>query len=563
MDLRVSKIGKISCIFIAILMLITIPVSASRSNEPGRSMHVEHSSITIIGDLELAAMALTESWPGSGSAVDPYMISGYNINGTGSVHGIHLKNTRSHVQFYNIMINETPDGNGILLENADNVAVIECWIRDSGNSSNIHIEGCNSTYIVGNRLEGNLSSQNILLKDSNDTVILSNEVLWSNGNGVFVDGSSLEGSNNIEIIENLISDINMTGIFLEQSTQVLLQGNQIQRCNDLGISSDLISSTFKMFNNTLIGNDIEIQPIHHLTLPPNNTIDGSPIRFYDNVDLTGIIVPHDTSKFILHDVVGFTLLGMDYSSEYKFLHAYDSNDITLDGCSIEGAEEGLFFYRCDDVSINNTSIRNLTGRSLGVNRGSGLSITNCSFERNGELMWLYYPSGLSINNNNFVIGDDPIDIFNVEDLIFRNNRLEGIPGSEMGFYGDFLYRSNISSNDFYGFNSKAISISHFDRSLFSNNFFYGSGIESDGTALDLEYSDMSTIEDNHIEYCYNGITLRGDVNYANIRSNLIENNLGDGISIHDGSNYNIHGNLLFNNSGYGVNITDSTDCKVN
>ena len=46
------------------------------------SAYTPHDPISIEGDVDFAAQAQSEGWPGDGSEVDPYIIEGYEINST-------------------------------------------------------------------------------------------------------------------------------------------------------------------------------------------------------------------------------------------------------------------------------------------------------------------------------------------------------------------------------------------------------------------------------------------------------------------------------------------------
>ena len=87
--------------------------------------HIPHAPISIDGNAEFAA----GGWPGDGSALTPYRIENYVINGSGS-DCISIKNTDVYFIIDNCTLQDAPGYNGIFINNVENGQLVKNLFRD-------------------------------------------------------------------------------------------------------------------------------------------------------------------------------------------------------------------------------------------------------------------------------------------------------------------------------------------------------------------------------------------------------------------------------------------------
>ena len=105
--------------------------------------YVEHATININGNDDFINQANAEDWPGEGTALNPYVISGYEIVGSGSEYLIYIWQTDIYFQikdceldngYFGIYLGYVTNGEvssnvitnndeGIRLRNSDNSAI--------------------------------------------------------------------------------------------------------------------------------------------------------------------------------------------------------------------------------------------------------------------------------------------------------------------------------------------------------------------------------------------------------------------------------------------------------
>ncbi|MGA1820433.1 MAG: NosD domain-containing protein, partial [Thermoplasmatota archaeon] len=166
---------------------------------------VDHSPITINGNSALQTRASSEGWPGSGSAVDPYIIQNYRIMATGAT-CISISNTDLHLV----------------------------------------IRGCNLT----------VSSQaGILLSGSRNIRVTGNHIGPNDGDGIRLSSSSDSRIDNNTMDADNIFVMNYNGIHLVgSSTGNLIQNNSVHRSENDGIRLEDTSTDNRLLGNYLVEN---------------------------------------------------------------------------------------------------------------------------------------------------------------------------------------------------------------------------------------------------------------------------------------------------------------------
>ncbi len=551
-------------IVVSALMLISILLSSptiipsSSGAGPTRDLYISHSPIEIDGDLELDAMAITESWPGTGGDGDPYIISGYHIIATGHSFGIRISDTRLQVTIRENLIEDVDSGvgAGLNIHNSDNVRIENNIIRDCG-SMNIYLTGSNITEITNNRLEGNVTTHSIQIHNCLDTVVASNEIFWSTANGINVDGA-----HNLTIYNNRIEECADTGIALSSTTDSLVDANVVSNCGVRGMGSYLTSDRISFFENTLIGNDMDVLNIGTCEISLNNTVDGIPVRQYVDEDLAGVSIPHSTSQFFLHNVSGFKLDGFEYSKPYDPIKARYSNNITITNGTFQENRLPLYLYHCDDVTVTDSYFRDVMGSSVSASFGMRYLFSNNVFINVSSAIETYLTEDMTILNSSMDVYRWGLLITNTKGIEIKDNV---ITGSERAIDGISLSGPEdmeIVNNHITGFGRCGFSTMNPRNGIVRDNEIIGPANATGSAGMKISGPSNILIKNNTIKGHSYGLNLSSLSEDSIITMNRIEENLEDGIRLIDATGHTIDGNLIFNNGKYGISSSGSIDCII-
>ncbi|MFO8051992.1 MAG: right-handed parallel beta-helix repeat-containing protein, partial [Thermoplasmatota archaeon] len=119
--------------------------------------YVGHSPIRIDNNANLSS----QGWPGAGSKADPYVIEGYDIDGSGYGYCIYIGNTTDHLVIKDCYLHDASGNNGYYFKNSG----LHFWNVLNATAVNITVSengyGIYSDWSDGNLfLENNLSGNN-------------------------------------------------------------------------------------------------------------------------------------------------------------------------------------------------------------------------------------------------------------------------------------------------------------------------------------------------------------------------------------------------------------------
>lgn len=249
---QLSKRGELCIIGIVVLQLMIISPTTCTTQYPQNSRiqgtpvlaqtYVDHAIIAILGNDDLLQQAAMEGWEGSGSAMDPIVISGYRI--TDNRHLFRIVNTDLHFIFTNNFLDGiSGDWCGLYLANVTNGMVSGNIVRNAAIALHmVQIYNCT--------LEAN--------------------VIYDN----FYDGIVLElPCTGITLIRNHIFNNAESGIVLDYGCQSnLVANNTIHNNGGNGIYLWQFVSEPLIQSNTIISNDIAHNPVGISVQGYRNTI---------------------------------------------------------------------------------------------------------------------------------------------------------------------------------------------------------------------------------------------------------------------------------------------------
>jgi len=181
------------------------------ASQDATTRYTSHPRISIDGDADFVAQATSEGWPGDGSAEDPYIVGGYDIDGSGYRTAVAIGNTTVHFEvrecyihdsvqagahLYNVLNGRVVDNsfvrnspNAVRLSGSDNVSVEENLLSEN-TGTGIYLYDSELNEIVGNTIHNSASA--MYVSYSNGNLILNNTVTGTGGG--FTLGSSCDNT---------------------------------------------------------------------------------------------------------------------------------------------------------------------------------------------------------------------------------------------------------------------------------------------------------------------------------------------------------------------------------
>jgi len=284
-----------------------------------------HAPISILSDSDF----VTQGWPGSGTADDPYIIAGVAITDADSC--IHISDTSSYFIIFDCYLDSpvSYSGYGIQFWMVDNgaamycIAVMKQWAIDVYESNSIRIRDC----IVESWSSG------FLFNGVNDFEILNCSVDMATNTGMSISTSS-----------NGVID---SCAFYGDGRYPL----NIDRCTNL----DIINNVFGQKGFYLTGESLYQYISIHFA---GNIIDGKSLGLFVNVS----------------DVI----LSGDIYGQYLLINC---SRVTLNGGTFDYGYTSINLAFCTDCVVDGASAYESSGNPVRLNWCIGCTVRNCNFVR--------------------------------------------------------------------------------------------------------------------------------------------------------------------------------------
>ena len=356
------------------------------SNTPSKIAYTPHAPIAIDGDLDFAAQAVSESWPGDGSAGNPYIIDGLDIDAS-AANGTFIANTSVHF----IMSN--------------------CYVHDGGTVYiGISLFNCSMAVLDNNTCSYNMAGIYVVAS-INDTLNHNN---CSNNQIGIVCGGALNSS----LSDNTCS-YNMAGIYLISSSNDTAANNTCSY-NQIGIFLLQYSSDNTLTNNNCSYNLAGSIGIALMTSCNRNTMTGNNcshdfagISIDDSSDYN--TVSNNTCSNNSHLVSGVSIgAGIMISSssdgntvsdndcsndtEYGIYVTYSSNNTVSNNTCNSNIRWGIILQADNNIVTRNTCVNNNQGIHLWYSDGNDVNNNTCS-SNNYEGIFVNWSNGNTISDN--------------------------------------------------------------------------------------------------------------------------------------------------------------------
>ncbi len=377
--------------------------------------------IIIDSDAELVAMAIEEGWDGDGSASDPYVISGYHINGTGTWYCIYVGNVTLHLVIRdNHLVNASygpgqyvwPLESCLAIRGCSNISIV----------SNL-IENCTSTYqpshtgifisdstarVEGNRIENintGISSHIHSYDDVSKVYIANNTISNFTFNGIDVGGSdariehneirqvrtyqchAISAQGGSDLVPNatvVISNNSVMGLCEVGGSNITIADNVLEGIDAMGTDGLLVvknsltsyyDGLYETYGLYLVFDN------WNLTLR-SNTFHGCGIQVYkdafDALDARGIDQSNTVDGHPILCVVNES--DRRISGEWGQVILARCENVTMRDYAGDHPWAGIVCGMTDNLTVENVTLSSPMNATIVIYRGTGFRIANCTFE---------------------------------------------------------------------------------------------------------------------------------------------------------------------------------------
>ncbi|MFX1507595.1 MAG: nitrous oxide reductase family maturation protein NosD [Promethearchaeota archaeon] len=267
----------------------------------------EHASIYINGNDDFITQANAEGWPGEGTAQNPYVISGYEITGSGSENLIDIWEIDIH---FRISYCELDSGYyGIHLHNVENGEVSNNEISNSEEGICLHY--CQNIRVTDNTLSNNIYG--IFLYYSGNNVITSNTLI---AGGLYIFGDEYSDFLQSEVSENTVNGAPIVfwqgisgGTIPEGAGQVFLIN-----CDSIEVSDQYLTG-LSVGLVTAFSSDISI---HDNNI--SNNIRGAYLRLSQNITVINNSFRNNERGLFLSDSGDNTVVDNDFVKDGFYIY---------------------------------------------------------------------------------------------------------------------------------------------------------------------------------------------------------------------------------------------------
>ncbi|MGY5870912.1 MAG: NosD domain-containing protein [Candidatus Thorarchaeota archaeon] len=468
---------------------------------------IPHNPLTIVGNSELASAALAESWPGNGTALNPFVIEGYSFFNDSTC--LSISDTSDYLTIRNCSfawVGPFYYGEGILLESVINIIITNCTFnqQDSG----------------------------VRIRYSSNCVVRNVTCTSLRGYGIYF----------LECQDILVEDNTIIGVRYGISIRYALDFGTIRR-------NTLINSCI-YFN----GDD----PSHFILNATENTVNGLPFGYFYNISDTtidmsgyGNVVVANCSNIVASNG---NFVNVSISLTLAFCRNLSINNVTSRYGRI-----GVNNNFCTNCSlINSTFIDNTY--SVLIQYSGNCRVLNNSFIGNGNVavgVYLYEVQGIEVSENNMFTENSYIGIHGelCNDSIFNNNTIAGYS------YGIQLSRTlncNVTQNTINETVWSGYSSANTEGMWVCNN-----SISSNGDrGMDLYDSEGDDFGFNIIERNSRGI-IGVACDKCEFWNNSISYHERDGLYFFSSLNCTIVNNTIAHNGEIGIELHSSaSDFKI-
>ncbi|MCK5038515.1 MAG: right-handed parallel beta-helix repeat-containing protein, partial [Thermoplasmata archaeon] len=411
---------------------------------------------------------------GSGTPLDPWIIEGWDIDGTGYGYCIYIGNTTEHFVVRDCYLHEA---NGVGTTNWPFFSDIALTLYNSINGVIDNNTAQNNDYrgiylyqdSCGNIIKNNTVSSNIqmgimLSADCNDNQILGNEITL-NEYGIYMnmcENNTIDNNTATDNSENGIQIVNYpgynfitnndlsyngkSGLCLINTENEFVDNNTIQNNGEYGIQIE-DSRYLTMTNNTMVNNGVFVWSTFDLlrdwnshTIDTTNTVNSKPVYYWKNQ--TSGTIPAGAGQVILANCTDIIVENQDVSDGTAgILLGFSSNNTIANNTADSNQGDGIGLYDFSDGNMIDNNIVTNNEWSIFFNASNNNTIKNNTVSNN------VYGINMTISNDNIIYHNNIIDnSVQAYDDTGTNTWDDGYP-SGGNYWGDYAGIDNNNGPD--------------------------------------------------------------------------------------------------------------------
>lgn len=551
--------------------------------------YAERDPIRIDSDTDFHEQAEARNWEGNGSKEDPYIISRYEIDGSGKGYCMYIGNTTVHFELKNNYFHNAGGverkgvaddyyfrNRGIFINNVENGVIANNTVSDN-EGDGISFFGSRQNRLKNNTIINN-GDDGIYLYYSPDNMILDNQVLENGLEGIRVSqslrnllrnntasknhrrGISIQVSNDNLLTENNLVENQRGGFRLYSSNYNVIKNNIISRNEEWGAYLEDADDNM-LYHNKFINNEDQAYDDGN-----NNWDAGNPENGDEGGNYWSDYEGEDRGDGIGYE--SYKIKGDRNQDNYPWVMPRMVHSATSFAVDIEN----ITASNSPIININNA--RDYHGNPLNgeykveIVTHSSSVIVNLTFsEGHSEYIWNEknkigeYEVNVTIDD--FTSSDtfyvNPLKIEGDRDLI-RQAKKEGWPGNgseNRPYIIDGYHIENIEHNYSVYFSNITL---HFE---FRNNFVNGinNDKEREGRDIGIFFLDVKNgkFVNNTIANHSMGINFTFSANNTLLNNNIKSNTGLGGFYLYRSKFNIIRYNTISNNKEWGVYIEDSRE----
>ncbi len=346
----------------ASVLVLAPPVSAGPRVVPGGL--APHAPIDIRSDTDFTpANGVTG---GSGTAVDPYIIEGWDIDAS-TAHGVGIRDTTAYFAIRKVFVHSgAPSYFGINLFNVSHGYVDN--VTASGNWFGLLVDQSDDVTILRSNFSANAQT-GVNLRLSSNVPVSDSEVSENGGMGIL-----LFQITDAKVSNNSVSSNHGSGISTDRSVDVVIVDNRVSSNWDTGIDVK-DSPNAKVLRNTLTSDGVfvfdSLMPadVSSYTITADNLVNGKPLRYYKDcsgVDIDGIVA----GQVIFGNCTDVRVANIVFDDTDVGVEALFSSGIEIQGIRVTNGFFGVWLQLSTNVTIAGNNLSSFSSQS--VNPAAGL-----------------------------------------------------------------------------------------------------------------------------------------------------------------------------------------------
>jgi hypothetical protein len=301
--------------------------------------YTPHEGFDIYDNDEFMEHVTNESWPGSGTLEDPYIIQGYEFTLVDETSGIRIRDVSYHFDIRDCYMH-TDDpfvyfDVAVYLINVHGVNVENVITRNSKTA--IAIEDCSDITISGSDI-GHLGDAPGILLENTDSVLISDTKVVG---GVM--GTYMEGCVDVHVSGCNYTDSEFPALWIDGGDLFTIE-------NVTAWETALVLPYYR-------------DEIDMLEFRGENTVNGLPLLVMKDVDLGGETITSGYGQYLLFNVTNGHLSGVRAPfSNYQMVLA-DCSDLILEDINLMASKIPMVFNSCTDCEMRGLEV---SAGNLGV-----------------------------------------------------------------------------------------------------------------------------------------------------------------------------------------------------